>query len=404
MENRMKKIILALAFCLAISSVARAEIMVASSVEWLSCESEVIVVGKITDITTTKGVHSVIYEDCTVHIHEVLKGDSKAKDLVFCLRTLSAKPSAKAFMNSKDGILLFLSKSRDHGPERHLDNKYVPSSMRSPLSILDLSDIPNHVYSKDMRILTDKKRILNLVRTWSDSTISHSLWSEAPFGSPIYKQLYAGSACYLVVPAEETYRAQFLKMARSQKPQERQKAASELHKFPGEETTRVLAELLKDDTTNLWYFSADTVSKIEFGVRAAAYRSLKALGEPVPEKIQLERKPTETEQRSLRQSYWRKSFTEALPEGWKVISVEDGHTRQVGRRDATSVIVTCGKGESSCRLMLIPKEWDKNDLPTGATLGINGRNNQGARHFCFTGAMPEAVKAQVAKYFGLERL
>ncbi len=399
----MKKVILAVAFCLTISSVARAETMAASSVEWLSCKSEVIVVGKIKDITITKGVHSVIYEDCTVQIHEVLKGDSKAKDLVFCLRTHSSKPTAKDFMNSKDGILFFLSKSKDHGSERHLDNKYVPSSMRLPLSILDLSDIPDEVYSKEMRILTDKKMILNLVRTWSDSTISHSLRSEVPFGSPIFKHLYAGSACYLVVPSEEKYRAQFLKMARSQKPQERQKAASELHKFPGEETTRVLLELLNDDTTNFWYFSADTVSKIEFGVRAAAYRSLKALGEPVPDKIQLERRPTETEQRSLRQSHWRKSFTEALPEGWKVISVEDGNTRQVQGRDATSVIVTCGKGESSCRLMLIPKEWDKKDLPAGGTLGINGRNNQGARHFLFKGAMPEAVKEAVAEYFGLER-
>jgi hypothetical protein len=164
-----------------------------------------------------------------------------------------------------------------------------------------------------------------------------------------------------------------------------------------------LRKLLEDETENFWNFSADTISRVEFGVRTAAYRSLQALGKPVSDKIELERKPTEAEQRSLRQSYWQKSFTEALSEGWKVVSVVDGRSRRVEGRDTTSVIVTCGEGESRCRFTLIPKEWNKKDLPAGANLGMNGRNSQGARHFFLDGTLPKEVKGKLTKYFGLER-
>ena len=400
-RDEMKRTIVTVALLLILSGQSRAESMAASSVEWLSCKSDVVVVGKITKITVTKGVHSVIYEDCVVQIHEVIKGDIKDKKLVFCLRTLSSEPSGKDFMNSKEGILLFLSNSTNHGSEHHLNNKFVPTSMRFPFSILDLSNIPKHVYSKEMTILADQKEILKTVRSWADSKIVHSLRSKVPSDSPIFWHLYGGSNVNLIVPAEEKYRAHFMKLAQSDKPHERQKAALELQKFPGEETERVLRELLKDEPENFWY-SADTISKVEFGVRAAAYWSLKALRKAVP-KIELERKPTEEEQCSLRQNYWRKSFTEALSDGWKVSSVEDGNTRRVEGRDAISVIVTCGMGDSRCRFTLIPKGWHEKDFPAGENLGINGRNSQGARHFVLKGALPEAVKEKLAKYIGLER-
>jgi hypothetical protein len=398
----MKPTVLTVALVLIVAGQSRAEIRVALSVEWLACKSEVVVVGKIKTINVAKGVHSVIYEDWTVKIDEVIKGDTKGEELVFCLRTLSAEPSAKVLMTSKEGLLMFLSKSTDHGPERHLDNKLVPVSMQSRFSILDLSNVPGDVYTKEMRSLTDPNEILKIVRTWARSKIVHSLWSEVPCESPIFEHLYGGSACYLIVPAEEKYRAHFMKLAQSDKPHERQEAASELYKFPGEDTERVLRGLLDDKTENVWLFSADTIARVEFGVRAAACQSLKALGRPVP-KMELERVPTNEEQRSLRQSRWRKSFTEALSEEWKVISVDDGGVRKVEGRDMIAVIVTCGREALRCKLTLVPKEWDRKDFPGGEALGINGRDSQGARYFFLEGNLPEAVKVKLIKYFGLER-
>ncbi|MBW1809928.1 MAG: hypothetical protein JRJ87_17155 [Deltaproteobacteria bacterium] len=165
---------------------------------------------------------------------------------------------------------------------------------------------------------------------------------------------------------------------------------------------RVLQSLLQDKTESFGHSSADTIVRVIFSVRAAAYRSLKKLGKPVGV-IELERKPTKPEQLALRQSYWKKSFNKALSDGWKVIAVIDGKTRRVAGRDTTAVIVSCGKGKSSCKFKLIPKEWAKKNWPTVENLGINGKNSQGARHFFFKGGLPETVKQKLVKYFGLEK-
>jgi hypothetical protein len=52
---------------------ARAEIIGCSSIEWLTCEAEVVVVGRVEKIVTTRGPGSVLYEDCTVEVKEVIK-------------------------------------------------------------------------------------------------------------------------------------------------------------------------------------------------------------------------------------------------------------------------------------------------------------------------------------------
>jgi len=380
-----------------------AEIMAAHSIEWLTCKSEVVVIGEVKEICITKGEHSSIRRDFSVEVLEVLKGDVKGKDITFWSFEHHSMPLARDLMNSKKGVLLFLSKSNKHGMKSHHDNNYVPTILYDQVSIMNLSKLPKHLYSKEMKILSDKKEILDLVRKWADSKILHSVWSEVSWDSPIFNKLYAGSSCYLIVPAEEKYREQFLKQARSDKPRERQKAAGELYKFPGEETTRVLRELLKDDTENIWYFSADTISNIQFSIRKAAYESLKALGKDVPEKIQLERKPTEQEKKSILLKYWTKSFTKALPQDWKIVSVEAGQSHWSGRIITTSVIIKCQKGSSNGTFILIPKDWDKKYLPDGTNLGINGRNSQGGRYFFVEGSVPKEVKQKLTKYYGLER-
>jgi hypothetical protein len=249
MKNISFAIVLIRLFC----GYACAEISAEPSIEWITCESEVITIGKITDIKVTKGIYSVIYEDCTVQIDKILKGNVQEKELMFCLRTTSSKPTAKEFMNSKDGVLLFLSKSKNRGQEQHLDDMFVPKFM------IDLSNLQKNVFSKEMVILKDKDRILEIVKEWSNSKIAHPLWSKVPFNSGIWEQIYAGSSCYLIVPAEEKYRDIFMKMAKSDVPHERQKAASELYKFPDAETEATLRELLKDTTENIWYSSDDSV-------------------------------------------------------------------------------------------------------------------------------------------------
>jgi len=377
------------------------EVRVAPSLEWLTCQAEVIVVGKIKTVTTTKGTGPVIYEDCVVQVEEVLKGQIKGGEVTFCLRSSSPNSGIRPSLNRKGDTLFFLWKSKGHGPKSHLNGKYVPTSLSPVLTILNLADPPKHIYSRDMVALADRDQILRVVRDWSKSRIVHSLWSEVGHDSPIHRHLYSGSVCYLVVPADEKYHAHFLKLARSEVVQERVRAARELHKFPGNQTEVVLRELLTDDTGTYSYTAQDIVSSVRYSVRAAAARSLRKLGKAVPE-LTFARKPTPEEQRQVRQRCWRGEFTNALTDGWAVDTVKDGRAWRTSLGGTATVIVTCKKDKLRCSFTLVPKEWKDTTVPGAEHLGINGPNSQGGRQFYLKDDLPKQVKEKVVRYFGLE--
>ncbi len=372
--------------------------------EWLTCEAQTVAVSKLVDVHSVKGPYEVVYEDCVLSVSEVLKGPP-AQTLKFCYRHLSE--GQPAWMTSKGDLLVFLAVQQDRFTDQeaaNLTNPYYearlhgllqPIDVQYPSPIFDLSNFPKGIYSKDSTLLTKPEEVLRAVRTWASSTITRPLLVKLSSD-------FRPDCPALVVPAEESYRAHFLALAGSQKPFEQQKAATELAKFPGPDTEQVLLGLLNDNTENLWFFSADTLSNVEFGVRAAAYHSLQALGKTVPT-LALERQPIEAEQRELRQSHWRKAFAEALTGGWQVVSVEDGDTRLAGGRETSAVNVVCGKADARATLRLIPKEWKKEELPAGEDLGMDGGNNQGARRFFLDGELPPAVQEKLTKYFGLVR-
>lgn len=348
---------------------------VTATVEWLTCEAQTVAFGKLVAVHSVKGPYEVVYEDCVLSVSEVLKGPP-AQNLKFCYRHLSEEQPD--WMTSKGDLLVFLAIHQDRFTdqeaanltdpyyEARLHGLLMPIDIELPQPVFDLTKLPKDIYSKELTLLTKPEEVLQTIRTWATSTITRSLLVELPFGPPLSRTMGRCDEA-LVVPAEESYRAHFLALAGSQKPYERQKAAAELAKFPGPDTEQVLFGLLNDNTENFWLFSADTVSNVEFGVRAAAYHSLQALGKPVPI-LALERQPTEAERRELRQSYWRKAFAEALTDGWQIISVEDGDTRLAGGRETIGVNVVCGKADAHCTLRLIPKEWKKEDFPTGRIL------------------------------------
>ena len=406
--NKLFNGCLALTFCW--SAPLRARELVDATVEWLTCESQTVAVGKLVSVHSVKGPYEVVCEDCVLSVTEVLKGPP-ARNLNFCYRHLSeGRPD---WMTSKGDLLVFLAVHQDRFTDQEaasLTDPYYEARLHGLLMpvdeqrrppVFDLSHLPKDVYSQELTSLTKPEEILRIVRAWKDSTITRSLLIELPYDSPVSRTRGCSGGA-LLVPAEEKYRARFLALAGSQKPYERQKAAAELAKFPGPDAEQVLLGLLKDNAENVWFSSADTVSKVGFGVRAAAYHSLQALGKPVPT-LELERQPTGAERRELRHSYWLKAFAEALTDGWQVVSVEDGDTRQADGRETTAVSVVCGKADASCTLRLIPKEWKNADLPAGKDLGTNGANSQGARRFFLDGELPPTVQEKLTRYFGLVR-
>ncbi len=385
---------------LGLTTGASAETAVVTSLEWLTCSAELIVVGKIDAITTVKGPNDVAYEDCLVNVQRVIKGRVEGKQLAFTLRQLGGVPTARPLLKSKASALLFLSKSKNNGPEHRLDGQWVPTTGYITPPVIDLSRPAESVYTKDMKPASDIDALLKTVERWAKSRIEHSMSVEVPFDSPIFSKLWGGSAVLMIVPAEEKYREKWMKLVHSPKPYDRAQAAAELSKFPGEQTEAALRELLKDDSEQNWNYAQDLIEHVEFFVRAAAYHSLQALGKTVPE-LKLQRKPTAEEQRSLRAQVWRASFAAALKDGW-TISVGDGPTREFDGRRHTVVIVTCRREQQTAKFTLFPKQWPVDGLPKTESLGVNGVNSQGARRFYLEGALPTAVKQQVVSYFGLK--
>ena len=72
---------------LAMTRHAQGENRGTDSVEWMTCASSVVIVGKVKNVTSTKGPGDVVYDDCTVEVSETIKGNP-AKEVSFSYRHL----------------------------------------------------------------------------------------------------------------------------------------------------------------------------------------------------------------------------------------------------------------------------------------------------------------------------
>lgn len=385
-----------------------AELSVTSSVEWLTCSSKIVAVGRMPKIASVKGPGEVIYEDCLLTVSESIKGDV-GKEVAFSYRHFPEKE--EDWKKPGQELLVFLSVWEDGYTDEQARNglssdtdmrmhgKLVPTGMHSSFCIMTLSRL-TYLFDKDMVRLADRDSVLALCRKWAASPIIHSVHKDVPPDSEVWRKYYAGSAVWLEVPAEDSHRVRFLKIAKSGNPWERADAAAELWKFPGDETEAVLRSLLGDQTESIGLYANDTIYRISFRVRSAAFRSLQQLGKSV-EPLPLERKPTAEEQTKYRHDAWRKSFKQALKDGWEMASISDGETRMAQSRECTVVLIQLAKGPEKCDLALIPKELDRDTEPDHEYLGINGRDSQGARRFYSLGKIPDSLRTRLTQYFGL---
>jgi len=389
------RLIVCVFLCLA-TVLARSELTGANSLEWLAISSPVIVQG-VVETYTEAPAESRGQKRVTVRVTEVMKGTLPGKTVTVDLNTAWAASKEKMVDPTTHACLLFLRPGEMNAIDTYVGCKAPALTYQSFIDLQALRD----VYSKSMMILTDRDHILAAVKAWASSKITHSLQREVPFDSPIFNRLWGGSSVFLVVPAEESYRAEYLKQARSLQPYERAAAASALSLFPGKETEAVLRELLRDNDWSYEYYTADLITSIEYTVRSRAAASLKALGKTVPANLVLARKPTAEEQRNYRREYWRKSFGESLPDGWTVKGVADGEIQPAFRADFPAVIVNVQHENTTVRFILIPKDWADTPAPAGKYLGWI--NCQGGRRFYLDGNLPVNVEEKIVRYFGLEK-
>jgi hypothetical protein len=233
---------------------ALAEIMVAESVEWMTNDTPVVVMGKVQQVKDEGD-----WRDVTIAIKEIFKGDLKEKTLTFRSSIESSK--AVNWKATHSEMLLFLRKATIAQDGKALSGQWT---LRTALEnhgnpAIDLSK-PKYVYGMDMTALGKSEDILKRIREWAKQPSpaedaqrpniilvpEGALPLEIPFESAIFRDIYAGSTCYLLVPAAEEFRQKIKDMAASKQATTRAQGALLLANYPGDETKQILQKLLSD--------------------------------------------------------------------------------------------------------------------------------------------------------------
>ena len=196
----------------------RAEIAGAFSVEWLTCASDVVAVGKITSVKNSKGPGQVIYADCILTVSELIKGPP-AKEISFCYRYLSESFTWTApqtdllvclsrYKTSYDEARLHLYTAPHY--EARLHNLLMPTNQDHPFSLITLPSTDRYVFGGQLKQLTARDSILQVARSAAsahasrrDSEPTFQLKPrriDVDFDTEAWKVLYAGSSCFIQVP------------------------------------------------------------------------------------------------------------------------------------------------------------------------------------------------------------
>ena len=277
----IRRFLITLAAALALhAGIARAEIMVVDSLEWLAADAPLIVQAKVADFAESRGLQQVVYRDLTLANVKILKGDVKPENIALRLRVLGDDPLGQSWKTSGDTFIFFLEPGKND-----LDSDMGGHSVLRG-SALDL-DHPARVFTAAMKEATDRDEILKIIAAYKDTKKDAPpvgtpnifkpqrgyVRMEIPFDAPIHRQVFAGSACYINVPADETAHATAIKLSRSEQVMDRIHAAEMLLNFPGPETAKILTALLDDPNTGR-KFENNTLTAITYPVRQSAYNTL----------------------------------------------------------------------------------------------------------------------------------
>ena len=214
----MRTILTAAATAVALLLDCRAEIAGADSVEWLTCASDVVAVGKITSVKNSKGPGQVIYADCILKVSELIKGPPAA-ELSFCYRYLS---DGFKWTPPTTEVLACLSRHKtpydearihlytDPYYETRLHNLLMPTNDNYPHSIITLSSPERFVFGGQLKQLTTRDSILQAARSAASALASRRVSEptfqlrprriDVDFDTEAWKILHAGSSCFIQVP------------------------------------------------------------------------------------------------------------------------------------------------------------------------------------------------------------
>lgn len=280
-----------------VPELARAEVIVAESTEWVLATSERAVAGKVVKVDDVLADDRQNYQVLTVAVSRTLKGQHAERASIVVPPHIH-KGYAKHWMN--DGIPIVFCLTLNDGKGTSLSPHLFPWVMRTTESAPHTILLGNSkhvsrrylpVLTRDFQVLTEPDAILKFLDKTIESqprTVnrrSHAL--ELPGSSPAFEKLWAGSAVLLVVPVDDALEALGVKWCQSRSPYERMHGATILRHFESDRNVALLKGLL-DDPSSFEQRSIRAAPGMtgvvlvqrttSYYVRQSAYNSLRALG------------------------------------------------------------------------------------------------------------------------------
>jgi hypothetical protein len=200
-----------LLFLLLSAAPAHAEIIVASSVEWLSYSSDVIAVGRIVGSKAQQSSGAAADEECIFRVEELIKSPVPVSELRFTYRRFQQEQSAATWRRNNTKLLVFLSHAEGRDSGGRSADSLVPTSGQFPLSLVNLAAPGKYVVDINFKVLTDGGEIIQATRSAvrevqdylranGEAGIKRH-YLEVPFSAEAHKHLFAGSTCYIYVPS-----------------------------------------------------------------------------------------------------------------------------------------------------------------------------------------------------------
>ncbi|HEX7898343.1 MAG TPA: hypothetical protein VF950_11330 [Planctomycetota bacterium] len=225
------------------------EIRVGESVEWLAYDSALILTGVVMDAKSVDGPRGAKFLNVTVKVTEFLKG-SRGKTFAFVAQDLIWERIPARCREGRVETLFFLVDSqryaKDYGGE--LPSPWVLRTIEQV--VISLDGRPEMgLFDANFREHRTKDEILMAARQAVEAARDRdtkSLSVEAPWDSPAWKKLYAGSSVYLVVPLDADTVKRAKSWLRDPNVRPRIDAVRVLEHFRSDEHIGLLKGLLAD--------------------------------------------------------------------------------------------------------------------------------------------------------------
>jgi hypothetical protein len=273
----MRALFVTVALILAIPRRSTAEINMADAIEWVTADSDLVVVGTVAK-TTPQTMGAETWSRVTIAVSQTIKG-SAAKTIDIVVRGRDHKLSGER--------LWFLTTS-ERRAKRDGDQPTKPGYAIAPFSIRAgrwgdgdtyALDGSAQMFTIDHQVIGKRADLIAKATAAASSKATQAFQLDLPLDSPAGKVLYGGSAVWLYVPIDAALERSAIAWIASTNANTREQGVEALSNFQSAANIERLTKLLVDPATHD-VTEGDKPTVRRYFVRKRAHEVLRRWGVP----------------------------------------------------------------------------------------------------------------------------